>query len=377
MKKLVFLVTEASYFFSHRYPVAKAAQKKGYHVIVLTRPQGLEERFAREGFQLCPLMYLTRASLGLFEQARAFLEIWGWYRKLKPDITHHVAMKPILLGTVAAFFAGVPRIVNAVTGLGYLYTSPALKARVLKRIFLGVLKIFSSENVTYIVQNQDDLGIFQKAFSPKNVVLIRGSGVDMQKFSPRSETRGRNSLLQVLLPARLLRDKGIEDAIQAFRILRNKKRPLQLILAGRLDPQNPQAFAESQVRKWVKEGACLWLGDVKDMAGLLKSVDIVLLPSHREGMPLSLLEAAATGLPIVTTDAPGCREAVIPLQTGLLVPPKNPEVLAQALEILEAHDLRESMGKAGRRYVEKNFSQERIAEETLKIYEKGKAARLR
>lgn len=374
MAKLLYLVTEAGYFFSHRYALAKAAQNQGYEVLVATVPGTCSQRLKDEGFGVCPLFHMTRTGLNPWKQFRSLFEIYKIYRQEKPDIVHHVAMKPVLYGTVAALLAGKSSIVNALTGLGYVFISDSFKAKTIRWGLWRLFKIlFKGKNRILIVQNKDDFRLFSKILPRKNLILIRGSGVDIKTFSPAPKKKERKKL-KIVLVARMLWDKGIQEAIDAVTVL--KKNPyyknlpsFDFVLAGGLDLQNPSGIPQKFIEFWQDLGLCTWLGKVENVASLYQQSDIAILPSYREGLPKSLLEAAACGLPIVATNVPGCREVVQHQKTGLLVPAKEVLLLAEALKkLLTSKPLREKLGKSARASVEQNFSEQIIIQQTLKCY---------
>ncbi|HCI48335.1 MAG TPA: glycosyltransferase family 1 protein [Holosporales bacterium] len=370
MTKLLYLVTEADYFFSHRYALAKAAQQQGYEVSVATVPGTHRQRLLDEGFRLYPLTKMTRAGLHPLKQFLSFLEIYKIYRTEKPDMVHHVAMKPVLYGTLAARLAGVKCVVNALTGLGYLFISPSVKAKFLRFwVWTSFRFLFKGPKCVLILQNKDDFQLFSKTVPPQNLALIRGSGVDIKHFSPPPKKKDHKRL-KVVLVARLLWDKGIREAIEVVRLLKEKGFSFEFILAGGLDLQNPSGIPRHIVEQWQQQGLCTWMGKVDDVAKLYQACDIAVLPSYREGLPKSLLEAAACGLPIVTTDVPGCREIVEDGKTGLLVPVRTVGPLTEALgRLLTDAPLRKKLGHNARTSVEKNFSSEKIIKETVAVYE--------
>lgn len=367
--KLLYLVTEAGYFFSHRYPLAKAAQQQGYEVIVATVPGGYQQRLEAEGFTAYPLKHMTRAGLNPFKQLLSLFEIYTLYRKEKPDVVHHVAMKPVLYGSIAARLAGIKKAVNALTGLGYLFISPHFKARFLRFwVWRGFHVLFQKRGWVLILQNKDDFNLFSQIVPTKNLALIRGSGVDIDHFAPL-EKKVSNKKLRITLVARMLWDKGIGEAIEATKLLKEKGLDFELVLAGGIDAQNPSGISRSVIGKWEQQGFCTWLGNVENIADLYQKSDIALLPSYREGLPKSLLEAAACGLPIITTDVPGCREVVVPHKTGFLVPLKSVEPLAEAMEkLLTQPSVRRKMGIGGRCLAISSFSEPLIIAETLDLY---------
>lgn len=368
MAKILYLVTEAQYFFSHRYALAKAAQKAGHTIFVATDPQDLTERFQKEKFTLIRLNHLHRSRTNPLKEIEALREIYAIYKKESPDIVHHIAMKPVLYGSVVSLFRKIPRRINTLPGLGYLFISSKFSARLIRFCLTRIFQIlFRGPNTKLILQNKDDYSLFEKILPSKNLVLIRGSGVDVKKFSPASHPP--KGIPKITLVARLLWDKGIKEAIEAHSILLTRSIPTELVLAGSLDPQNPSAIPESKLKEWMLAKLCTWTGKQEDVAALYRASTIAILPSYREGLPKALLEAAACGLPIITTDVPGCREIVVQGKTGLLVPPYNALALADAIDwLLRDPVFAKSLGTAAREAVLKNFSDEHINRETLKLY---------
>ncbi|MCK5403598.1 MAG: glycosyltransferase family 4 protein [Desulfobulbaceae bacterium] len=366
--KILFLVTEDWYFWSHRLPVARAAKKQGYEVVIATRVQDHGNRIRSEGFTLVPISLIRRSTNPLRELAVIY-EITRVYRTHRPDIVHHVALKPVLYGSLAARLAGIKNVANALTGLGYVFIAEGAKAAFLR----SVVKIlfhacFAARNTRVIFQNNEDRLFFinQGIISPDKTVLIRGSGVNINHFSPSPEHDGEP---KIILASRMLWDKGVGDLVEAAKILKSRKIPGKIVLAGRPDPENPAAIPEKTLAQWNREGIISWKGHVDNIADLLRKCHIAVLPSYREGVPKSLLEAAASGLPLVATDVPGCREVVKPDKNGFLVPPKDPESLAKAFTILlKNRELRKKFGLASRKIAENEFSEKLVIDETLTLY---------
>lgn len=373
MAKIAYLVTEGGYFLSHRLPVARAALRAGYEVIVLSRASN-EDRLQIEsyGFRLVPLRHMSRSQLGLLSQIKSLFEIIRIYRKERPNIVHHVAMKPVLLGSLAAVCTQIPKTINALAGLGFLFISKNPFVVLIRFFVLSLFFVlFRLKNNVLIIQNKDDYQFFGKFVPRKNLALIRGSGVDVHHFYPKKNAPPLP--VTFILGARMLWDKGIGEAIDACRLLQQEGLQFSLILAGKLDPENPKAIDEKTLVAWEKEGLCTWAGHQIDMRSLLKKAHVGLLPSYREGLPKFLLDAGACGMPLITTDVPGCREVVIHHKTGLLVPKGDAVALAGAMKILiTSKPLREKLGRAARKAVETNFSNEKVICETLKLYAPSK-----
>jgi glycosyltransferase involved in cell wall biosynthesis len=367
--KLIYLVTEDWYFLSHRLPVARAARDAGYEVVVATRVGQGREAIEAEGFRVAPLDW-RRGSINPLRELGAVAAIWRLYRREKPDIAHHVAMKPVLEGSLAAWLAGVPGVVNALAGFGYLFIGrdgwvrhigPAI------RCALGLL-LARRRNWRVVMQNPDDLEMLVERGMVRReaAVLIPGSGVDLKRFAPTPEPPPP---LAAALVGRMLGFKGVGDLVEAARILKKRGVALRLCLAGPTDMENPAAIPRATLEAWAGEGAVEWLGPVKDVAVLWRNTAIAVLPSYGEGVPMALLEAAAAGRPMVASDVPGCREIVRDGETGLLVPPRNPKALADALARLAGDPaLRQRLGAAARRLAEERFGEAAIAAATVDLY---------
>lgn len=360
-KKLLYLVSEDKYFISHRFNLAKAAIKAGYEVHLATTVSQHAKEIEKAGIRLHPLKSFNRASTNPFNQLTSLHELWQLYKQVKPDVVHHVAMKPVLYGSLVAICLRVPKIVNALTGMGYVFISNSCKAKSLRRIMLPIMRyIFSRPNQHLIVQNKDDYKMWQG----HNVVLIRGSGVDVHKFTPITT---KNKVPVVLFPSRMLWDKGVGELIAAANLLRDSK--FELWFCGDIDPKNPSSVSKKDLEGWQAARLITWLGQQSDMPAIYQKADIVVLPSYREGLPKSLLEAAACGKPMIATDVPGCREIVINKKTGLLVPAHDAKALATALQrLLNNEALRKTMGQAARELVVSEFADEVIIPATLQVY---------
>ena len=364
---LLYLVTEDWYFWSHRLPIARAARAAGWDVMVATRVAKHGERIRREGFRLVPIG-LRRRSLAPWPEAAAIAELARLYRRERPDLVHHVAMKPALYGSLAAALTGVPAVVNALAGMGYVFTSSEVKARLLRPLIRTAFRwLLDRPNSRLILQNPDDIAAMTKGtVTAERVALIRGSGVDTQIFRPREEPGGTPVAVMV---SRMLWHKGAGELVEAARLLRRRGVPLRVVLVGPPDPDNPASIPERQLRDWDASGDVAWWGERSDIAEIWAKGQIAVLPSHREGLPKSLLEAAACGRPMIAADVSGCREIVRDGLTGLLVPPRDPESLADALERL-ARDpgLRRRLGAAARDLVERELSEEAVVAQTLALY---------
>jgi glycosyltransferase involved in cell wall biosynthesis len=373
--RLLYVVSEDWYFLSHRLPMARAARQAGFEVHVATRVTNGRPAIEQEGFVLHAIPFARGGlnPMGMLATIRALRKL---HRKLRPAIVHHVALQTSVLGSFAALGSSAARV-NALTGLGYAFTSNALKARSGRRALAAVLRfLLNRQGTVVLVQNPDDRAILKTAgISEKRMVLIPGSGVDIDRLHPEPEPRGVPTIAFV---GRLLEDKGIRTLIQAHLLLRLNGSTVELLIAGTPDPANPGSIQEAEVASWAAEPGVRWLGYVDDIPALWARAHVAVLPSRREGLPKSLLEAAACGRPLVATDVPGCREIVRPGENGLLVPVDNPTALAQAIHtLISSLELRARYGAAARRLVVEKFAADVIGRMTVDLYSRLFRARER
>ncbi len=372
--KILFLVTEDWYFCSHRLPIARAARDAGAEVAVATRVRDHGAAITKEGFRLLPLT-LRRGGWNPLHELPALAEILRLYRRERPDLVHHVAMKPVLYGSLAAALTGVPVVVNALTGLGALFI-PGLNpgtgsatARLLGPVVRAALRpLLGRTDSHLILQNDDDRALLERhsLIRHERVHLIRGSGVDVGRFRPSPEPAGPPV---AALVARMLWDKGVGEFVAAARLLKRSGVAVRLVLAGPTDPENPAAIPEATLQAWQAEGIVEWRGAVADIAGLWAEASIAVLPSYREGLPKALLEAASCGRPLIAADVPGCREIVRPGETGVLVPPRDAAALADAIERLTRDAaLRARLGRQARALAEAEFAEAIVVRRTLDLY---------
>lgn len=351
--RLLYLVTEDWYFLSHRLPMAHAARAAGFDVHVATRVAEHGGAIEAEGFKLHPLPWSRESRNAAL--IREIASIRALYRDLKPDLLHQVALKPAILGGLAAIGLGIPHI-NSIAGLGSGFIAkgigPAVKRYALETVLRQVLGGPLALNV---VQNPDDEAVLRRMLGPGGrVALVPGSGVDTDGLVPLPEPEGA---ITVGIAARMLEDKGIRAAVAALALLRMRGHPYRLLLAGREDLSNSAAIPRSDLEAWNGREGVQWLGHVEDIPGFWARCQIACLPSRREGLPKALLEAAALGRPLVATDVPGCREIARADENALLVPPDDAEALAQAwLRLGSDANLRHRFAAAGRVLVETRFS---------------------
>ena len=369
MKILLFANTDW-YLYNFRCSLALTLRAAGYEVLLVSPPGTYGLKLQEMGFRWIAAP-MERRSLNPLREFGLVL----WLRRLvveeRVDLVHGFTIKCAVYGSLAARLASVSARVNAVAGMGYVFTSNDLKARALRPIVRALLRIaLDGRGARLILQNPDDVALFTQArlVNPDLVRLIPGSGVDCERFLPVA-AGGLGAPLRVLLAARLLWDKGLAEYVDAARELRRQGRDIAFLLAGDPDPGNPAAVPEVTLQAWVAEGLLRWLGHVDDMPALYGSVDVVVLPSYREGLPKGLIEAGASGLPLITTDVPGCREVVRNEVDGLLVPAKNAGALAEAIARL--HDdpaLRTRLGAAAREKALAEFDERIVIEKTIGVY---------
>jgi len=368
-KKLLFIVNVDWFFLSHRLPIAIEAQNQGYEVHIAVSVTDKLESLESHGFIVHPLT-LDRSSTGLMGGVKTFIEIFQILRDIRPHIVHLVTIKPVLLGGIATRLSGVPAMVAAIPGLGTLFISNNSRISVL-RYFVQKLYSFAlgHSNSVIIVQNSDDKSILldMQAIKSEQVRLIRGSGVDLKDYSIELEPAGT---AVITMAARLLRDKGVYEFVEAARLINAGGIDAEFRLIGDIDPGNPTTITEAELQQWRQEGCVKILGFRDDIARQYAQSNIVCLPSYyREGLPKCLVEAAACGRAVVTTDMPGCRDAIEPDKTGLLVPPRDAAALADAIQrLIENPELRYKMGEEGRKLAEQEFAIEKIVNEHLIIY---------
>jgi len=364
--RLLYLITEDWYFWSHRLDLARAARDAGFDVTIVTRVSDHGERIRREGFRLIPISLLRR-SLNPLRELFAIAELVRIYRSSRPHLVHHVAIKPILYGSLAAWIVRVPAVLNAFAGLGYAFTEE--RVRVLRWSVKVTLKaVVRLSRSVVLVQNGDDkeLLVREGIVPATRARMIAGSGVDVTAFSAQPTPSG---IPIVLLPSRMLWDKGVGEFVEAARELEREGIKARFVLVGRRDEHNPAAIPRSCLTKWIREGAVEWWDHREDMPTVYQTASLVVLPSYREGLPKVLLEAAACRKAIVTTDVPGCRDVVRQNVNGLLVPPRNSKALAEAIgKLLQDTPQREAMAARGRELAEKEWAAPIIIEQVLAIY---------
>jgi glycosyltransferase involved in cell wall biosynthesis len=367
--KILYFVSEDWYFCSHRLPIARAAKKNGFEVVVVTNVNKHEKIITDEGFRLIPIK-LNRRGKNPLKELSIIFNLIKIFKEEKPDIVHNVALKPIIYGSIAALFSAKSYVVNAFAGMGYIFTGNDLRHTVLKNFFLIFYKlIFLSNKSIGLFQNSEDQNFLleNNIISVEKSFLVKGSGVNLQNFSFKKEPEDNS--IKLVIASRMLWDKGIGELVEASKLLNKKNIKFKTILVGLPDPHNPESIDGEILEEWNKQSFIEYLGFRNDVSDIITKSNIVVLPSYREGLPKFLLEGAACGRAIVTTDVPGCRDVVRNNINGFLVPPKNVAKLADALEqLINDKKLRLKFGKAGRKIVENEFSEEIVIEKTLNLY---------
>ena len=364
MKKLLFIVNLDKFFVSHRLPIALAAQDAGYEIHIATKFTTEKNKLKKLGFSLHPLP-IDRSSFNIKSNLKTFFKIYYLYKTLKPNICHLITIKPILYGSLIAYMFSKLSLVISISGLGYIFSDRRLFSNINKLIISIIYKLaFNQKRITVIFQNKDDQEKLTKItkLSKKNTILIPRSGIDLNKFRPR---RNKDRRI-VLFASRLLISKGIKDFIDSSKYVKDAK----FVVSGNFDFDNPDCIDPSYIYENQEKGLIEYWGENEDMEKIINKSSLFVLPSYYgEGLPKVLIEAAACGKPIVTTNHPGCRDAIINRKTGFIVPIKNPLILSKYIKkILDNKELRMTMGKEARLFAKSKFSINKVVEKHLDIY---------
>lgn len=364
----MFVVNVDWFFISHRLPIALGALEQGYEIHIVCGETGRLKELEKLGLIVHPLT-IVRGKAGIGSSLKTFLEILSLFKRVHPDIVHLVTIKPVLFGGLAARLVGIKGVVAAVSGLGFVFVDSGLKAR-LRRMVVGLLYrlALGKKNLKVIFQNPDDLNCLCSLTGIQNdkTEMIRGSGVDLSKYP---ETLASSGVPLVVLVARLLNDKGVMEFVGAAKQLKCQGYQARFCLVGDIDPDNPSSLTADDLVSIEANGDVELWGYRSDIPAVLSSATVVVLPSYREGLPKVLLEAAAAGRAVVTTDVPGCRDAVEEGVTALLVPSRSSTDLAEAIaSLLDNPACCSTMGLAGRKLAEREFDVSKVVERHLKIY---------
>jgi glycosyltransferase involved in cell wall biosynthesis len=366
MHKILLFANTDWYLYNFRLALANELRKRGHEVILLSPPGSFHERLKEAGFRWISFP-LSRQGTNPFNEIMTLWRLIRVYRQVRPHIIHHFTIKPVIYGSIAAHSLRIPGIINSITGLGHLFIDSGLSTRILRGLARWLYR-FSLRGTQVIFENPEDRSTFihNKFIKAEQSHLILGTGVDVDKFRPVQKT---NDVPLVLFSGRLLATKGLIEYVDAIGILKQKGLRARFAVAGTVDPGNPASIPPGQLDSWKQSDLLEWWGWQDDMPAALARTDIFCLPSYREGIPNALLEACASGLPIITTDVPGCRDVVQHGVNGLLVPPRNTQALAEALETLLTDPARRcSMGQAGRQLAVDRFSLANIISQNIEVY---------
>ena len=370
--KLFILVSEDWSFLSHRLSLAQSAINTNFDVTVFTKVNKLEEKIKEKGINVINVNFVRTSKFPLIDILN-IIKLVFIFRRERPDIVHNVALKTILIGSIAGLFVKNLTIINAYTGLGYVFSSNQFQAKII-RLFIKPIFYLLTKKYNYwsIFQNSDDSNLFDSLglIERERSVIIRGSGVDTNEFL---QTTDINNIPVVMLASRMLWDKGVEEFVKAAKRAHEEKLKAKFILVGDVDNDNPMSIPISTIMQWSNEANVIWEGHCNDMPKKLSDASIVCLPSYREGLPKVLLEAAAIGRPLIGTDVPGCREIVRNGENGILVKLKDVDSLYEAIKLLVSdQQMRQSMGKRSREIVESELSSDIINLQTIELYERAK-----
>lgn len=369
-KKILFVVSEDWYFCSHRLPIAIAAKKVGYEVVLATNISDHKNLLDSHGIRTVPLKFMKRSSINILREICLFIELLVIIKLEKPQIIHNVSLKLVIYSSFCSKIIGKGFLVNALGGLGIIFTNNNLSTKLLRFIILRFLRVvLNFTNSSIIVQNQFDFAYINRnaKVNKEKIKLICGAGVDLEKFSADNQSSDKPI---VMLASRLIREKGIFEFVEASNILRVRGYDFRFVIVGKPDLGAKSFVPEHQIKLWVQYGLVEWWGYFMDMSKIIPQASIVCLPSYYgEGLPKILIEAMACYKPVITTSIPGCSSVVRDGVNGILISPKNPKELANSIEnLLINHSLRKSMGIEGRRIAERKYDVNDVIKKTLSIY---------
>lgn len=370
MKKLLFIVNVDWFFISHRLPIALAAIKQGFEVHIACGITDKKTLLENHGIIVHPLV-LSRSGLSVLNELKTLKQLFLVIKALCPDITHCVTIKPVLYGNIVARLLRVPVRVSSISGLGYVFIANGLKAKSFRLFISTLYKLALSGSQTIIFQNSSDKDVLKAfgAVKTEQEVFIRGSGVDLNLYPVLQEPAGKTV---VMLIARLLVDKGVNEFSSAAKIINSIRNDVRMVLVGDIDIENPKSVSAHQIKTWVDNGILEHWGHSQNVPETIAKSNIIVLPSYREGLPKSLIEAAACGRAVITTDVPGCRDAIEHNKTGLLVPVKSAGLLAKAIiKLVDNKELRYQFSINGRKLAESAFDINDVIDKHLDIYTQG------
>ncbi|MDY3319024.1 glycosyltransferase family 4 protein [Riemerella anatipestifer] len=371
LKKKLLLIANVDWFFiSHRLCIAERAVIEGWEVYVACTNTGRKNEITEKGIHFIDLP-MSRSGMNLLQELKTIAYIWNIVRKVKPDVVHHITLKPVIYGSWIARTVGIKGVVNAISGLGYNFT--AKRVSFVSKVMLSLMKhSFDREKMTIIFQNNDDERELRQfgVLSKKNkIVKIKGAGVNLDefKYTPLPSFQ----VTKILFPTRMLWDKGVKELREATELLKDRyKDKIEFILVGLADTENKAGVTKEYLEEWSDGEYVKWLGYQRDMVSMYQNSHIVVLPSYREGMPRTLIEACSVGRPIITTNAIGCRECVNEGENGLKVTVGDSLSLANAIErLVNDKKLMEKMAAKSRVKAEKEFNIEYVLDKHMEIYE--------
>jgi glycosyltransferase involved in cell wall biosynthesis len=367
MPKILYLVTEDWFFVSHFLPMAQAARDCGLQVAVATRVRADGARLEAEGISVIAIES-RRGSFSPWRSLRDFIEAFKIVRDQRADIVHCIALRPVVIGGAAAKLAGTGAIVLAPTGLGHLWIERGIAVRLARKIVSVIVGSWlRGPRTRYLFENRDDPGEFGINPDDADVAIVGGAGVDPEKF-PRSEEPPAPPV-KVAVVSRMIRSKGVVESVDAVQRARAAGAPIELHLFGNPDPDNPRSISQAELTQWLKESGFAWHGHETDVARVWREHHVAMLLSYREGLPRSLVEAAAAGRPIVATDVPGCREVARDGKEGILVPLGDIEAAARALTALAADQaLRQRLGAAANARFHERFTAAAVRQTVQNLY---------
>jgi len=364
--KIILFANSDWFLYNYHLSLAAFLKKEGHEVILLS-PGGSYVKFLEQAGLEWRDFPLSRKGMNPIQEIRTIYRLRKVMKDIQPDVLHNFTLKSVLHGSLATKGLAVGKTINTITGLGYLFINNNFFVRIIRE-FIKISLRFALKGTTVVFLNKEDRQFYleQKIISEEQAFIINGAGVDTKKYCPADKT---DEQFNIIFPARLLKDKGIYEFIEAARIVKKHHAQAQFILVGSVDKGNPSSVTSEEIKAWQKEGIIEWWGWQKDMVKVYHRAFLVCLPSYREGLATSLLEAAACGVPIIATDVPGCREVVRHNETGFLVPARDAKALAGSIiYLLDHQDLLVGMGLKGRELIINKYSQERINAETYKLY---------
>lgn len=367
MKKVIYFISEDWVFLNHRLELAKKIQKKGYKVILVTNITHYKNLIKKEKIEVIPIK-IERGSLNVRKSIRTIYKLSKIFKKVNPDIVHNFGLRQIVHGNISAQLAGINKTFNSIIGLGSTFISRNFFLKFFITNLLRFTLFFKNSQI--LVQNKDDYIFFKKKIwtRKKNLHFNTASGINLNKYKISKEPKGK---IIFLFASRILKDKGIVELIEASKKLSKIAKNFELYIAGNIDSQNSSSFSLEEIKSWEAYNYLKYLGYVNDMNELYKKVHIAILPSYREGLPKGLLEAAACGKPIITTNVTGCRDVVIDGKNGILVNPKDSDDLFLAMKkMVKNKKNRLSMGKEGRKFIKKNFLIDNTVKNLIHLYKK-------